>query len=212
MTTTRRKRLTAEARRSAILDAALEVFAKRGYYASSIDDIARTAGISKALIYEHFNSKQALHADLIDVHASELFRRIGDAVEAVDVMSGAERLEAGLDAYFAFVEEHRDAWRILTRQALDPESAEALDRITVQVTAVVAALMAQDPGAQIGDESPEERDRRLELFAQMLVGAVQSIANWWAADRRDIPRAWIRQNAMEFAWLGLERLGQGTRW
>ena len=53
-----RKRLSGEERRAAILDSALAVFAERGYHASSIDDIAREGGISKALIYEHFASKQ----------------------------------------------------------------------------------------------------------------------------------------------------------
>ena len=48
MSTTPRKRLTGEERRAAILDAALAVFAERGYHASSIDDIAREGGISKA--------------------------------------------------------------------------------------------------------------------------------------------------------------------
>jgi AcrR family transcriptional regulator len=57
MSTTPRKRLTAGERRAAIQSSALEVFAERGYHTSSIDDIARTAGISKALIYEHFASK-----------------------------------------------------------------------------------------------------------------------------------------------------------
>jgi AcrR family transcriptional regulator len=47
---TARKRLTAEERRTAILEAASEVFAERGYHGSSIDDIAGSAGISKALI------------------------------------------------------------------------------------------------------------------------------------------------------------------
>ena len=211
MAMTPRKRLTAEERRSAILDSALEVFAQRGYHSTSIDDIARAAGISKALIYEHFVSKQQLHADLIAVHASELSERLGQAVERVDPTSGAERLEAGLDAYFVFVEEHQPAWRILFRQALDPESAEVLDRIIAQVTAVVAALIAQDPGAYAPDETHAERERRIQLLAQLLVGAAQSLANWWA-DNPAVPRATVLQNAMDFTWLGLQRMSEGARW
>ena len=65
-----RRRLTAEERRAGILDAALAVFSARGYYPSSIDDIAREAGISKALIYEHFESKQGLYADLLERNAA----------------------------------------------------------------------------------------------------------------------------------------------
>ena len=60
MSTTPRKRLTAQERRAAILDSALAVFAGRGYHVASIDDIAREGSVSKALIYEHFASKQEL--------------------------------------------------------------------------------------------------------------------------------------------------------
>ena len=73
---TTRKRLTAEERRGEILGAALAVFGEHGYHSSSIDDIARAAGISKALIYEHFESKEALHLSLLESHARELFERL----------------------------------------------------------------------------------------------------------------------------------------
>jgi AcrR family transcriptional regulator len=211
MTTTPRKRLSAGERRAAIQSSALEVFAERGYHTTSIDDIARAAGISKALIYEHFASKQQLHADLLEVHASELYRRIADAVEEVEAQSGAARLTAGLEAYLSFVEERRDAWRVLFRETVDPESAAALDRVSAQVTALVAALIAQDPGATPRDDAHPETDRGIQQLAQMLVGAIQSSANWWD-DHREVRRDRVVETAMEFAWFGLERLGRGERW
>ena len=57
----------ADARRNydRVLAAAQEVFAQRGYHGSSLDDIAKASGTSKALIYEHFESKSALHDVLI---------------------------------------------------------------------------------------------------------------------------------------------------
>jgi AcrR family transcriptional regulator len=206
-----RRRLSASDRRAAILDDALEIFSERGFNEASLDDVAARGGISKALIYEHFASKQELHADLLEVQASELFRRVADAVEAVEADSGASRLEAGLEAFFAFVEERRDAWSILFREAADPESAAALDRVHAQITALVAALIAQDPGATPRDEQHAEADRGIQLLAQMLVGAVQSVANWWA-DHKEVRRERVLETAMEFAWFGLERLGQGERW
>ena len=78
MRVTPRKRLSGQERRAAILDSALSAFAERGYHASSIDDIARGGGISKALIYEHFSSKQELYAELLEQHANELFERLGN--------------------------------------------------------------------------------------------------------------------------------------
>ena len=201
--------MTAEERRSGILDAALAVFSARGYHPSSIDDIAREAGISKALIYEHFDSKQGLYADLLERNAGELFERLGAAIEGVDAEAGAARLASGLDAFFAFVEERRDAWRILFRDAADPETAAVLDRILEQVTGVVAALIAQDPGARAIDQ--EDSERAIRLLALMLVGSVQSVANWWA-EHSEIPREQIVETVMGFAWLGLQRLSQGERW
>jgi AcrR family transcriptional regulator len=211
MATTPRKRLTAGQRRAAIQSSALEVFADRGYHSSSIDDIARAAGISKALIYEHFTSKQALHADLIEAQASELYRRIADAVAAVETDSGGARLKAGLEAYLEFVEERRDAWRVLFRETVDPEAAAALDRVSAQITALVATLIAQDPGATPRDEAHPEADHGIQLLAEMLVGAIQSVANWWD-DHKDVRRERVLEVAMEFVWFGLERLGKGERW
>jgi AcrR family transcriptional regulator len=211
MTTTPRKRLTAGERRVAIQSSALEVFAERGYHTTSIDDIARAAGISKALIYEHFASKQELHADLLEVQASELYRRVAKAVEAVEAESGSARLTAGLAAYLSFVEERRDAWRVLFRETVDPESAAALDRVSAQIRALVAALIAQDPGATPRNEAHPETDRGIQQLAQMLVGAIQSSANWWD-DHREVRRDRVLETAMEFVWFGLDRLGRGERW
>jgi AcrR family transcriptional regulator len=204
-----RRRLTAEERRAGILEAALAVFSARGYHASSIDDIAREAGISKALIYEHFDSKQSLYGDLLEQNANELFERLASALVGVDVESGAARLAAGLDAFFSFVEERRAAWRILFRDVSDPETSAALDRIVEQVTVVVAALIAQDPGARSQDK--EESEPAIRVLAQMLVGAVQSVANWWA-EHPEVAREQALEMVMDFAWVGLERLSAGDRW
>jgi AcrR family transcriptional regulator len=204
-----RRRLTAEERRSAILDAALTAFSQKGYHATSLDDIAREAGVSKALIYEHFASKQELHADLIARNARELTQRVAGALSGVEVESTVERLAAGLEAFFAYVEERRDAWRMLFRDAADPESSAVLERMVQQVTAEVTVLISQDPGARqltrVGDE------RSLRLRAEMLVGGAQAMANWWT-DHPEAPRAQLVEIAMDFAWLGLERLSRGERW
>ena len=204
-----RRRLTAEERRAGILDAALAVFSARGYHASSIDDIAREAGISKALIYEHFDSKQSLYGDLLEQNANELFERLASSLAGVEVESGAARLATGLDAFFSFVEERRDAWRILFRDVSDPETSAALDRIVEQVTVVVAALIAQDPGARSQDK--HESEPAIRVLAQMLVGAVQSVANWWA-EHPEVAREQALEMVMDFAWVGLERLSAGDRW
>ena len=98
MSTARRKRLTGEERRVAILESALSVFAGRGYHSSSIDDIAREAGVSKALIYEHFASKQDLYAELLEQHAGELFSALAEAISEAGRTASA-RLAVGFDFF-----------------------------------------------------------------------------------------------------------------
>jgi AcrR family transcriptional regulator len=207
---TPRKRLSGEERRAAILDSALAVFSQRGYHASSIDDIAREGGISKALIYEHFSSKQQLHAELIERHADELFARIASAIAAAG-SAGADRLAVGVDAFYGFVEDDRVAWRMLFREVTDAEVAMVLDRILAEVTGLVAVLIAEDPGASAAGDDEVAREEAIGMLAQMLVGSVQSLANWWA-DHQEIPRARIVEITMDYAWLGLERLSSGERW
>jgi AcrR family transcriptional regulator len=210
MSTTPRKRLTGEERRVAILESALAVFAQRGYHASSIDDIAREGGVSKALIYEHFASKQDLYAELLEQHAGHLFSVLAEAISEAGTSASA-RLAVGFDAFYGFVEEHRVAWRMLFREATDPEAVAVLDRITAEVTSFVAGVIAEDPGTRRGGDDEGAREQRIQVLAQLLVGAVQSLANWWA-DHQELPRRRIVEMTMDFAWLGLQRLSRGERW
>src|SRR3954454_11674207 len=114
-----RKRLSADDRRSAILDAALEVFSRRGYNGASIDEIAGAAGISKALIYEHFPSKRELHVSLLERHVQDIFMRLAQTADTND--PGDVRLRNGVNAFFEWSENNPEAFRLLFRDTFEPE-------------------------------------------------------------------------------------------
>jgi hypothetical protein len=97
---------------------------------------------------------------------------------------------------------------MLFRDASDPETTAVLSRMVEQVTVEVTGLISQDPGARRLEAAD---DRALRLLAEMLVGGVQSMANWWA-DNPEASRSQMVEIAMDFAWLGLERLSRGERW
>jgi AcrR family transcriptional regulator len=200
--TPRRARLPAAERRAAILAAALEVFAERGYHGTSIDDVARAAGVSKALIYEYFASKRDLHGLLLGEHVDELFARL--QANAAEGGTGEERLRGGIDAFLSFVEAHRDAFRVLFRDAADPEVADALSGVQAQAVGVIVALIEADP------ESPRHSAQGAETHAALLSGALQGLANWWY-DHQDVPRAELVERAMEFAWIGIDGLRRRGR-
>jgi AcrR family transcriptional regulator len=187
-----RRRLPAAQRRALILSAAQEIFAQRGYHGSSLDDIARASGTSKALIYEHFDSKRTLHDALITEHAAELARRF--AANAASGAVGEERLRAGVDVFFGWVQERQEAWRALFRDAADPELRPLIDRLQAQATQAIVTLVP--PGGS-------ERD--VEVYAQLVSGACQALANWWG-DHPEVERAELVDRVMDVVWVGLARL------
>ena len=198
--------MTADERRGAILQAALDVFARRGYHAASIDEIAQAAGISKALIYEHFPSKRELHVSLLEAEVQEVFSRLVQSAATGE--PGEIRLRHGVDAFLRWVEERGDAFRMLFRDAVEPEVAEVVGRIQMQATTAIAELIAREPLGPRTDDAA--RERTIEMLAQLLSGAVQSLAIWWQRNG-DVSRERMVDTIMDFCWKGLERLRDEER-
>lgn len=198
----RRRRMSGVQRRQEILEAAMAVLAEQGYHAASIDDIAQAAGVSKALIYEHFESKAALKAALIEEQIGELLRRVALAVDPVDPAD--QQLYAGLDAFFGFVQERRVAWTMLQRDIVEQGEHAALGAMQDGATRMVAAMYESANGGALSCE-------RAEMLARMLTGGAQSLATWWIANP-DVPRRQVVEAAMESVWVGLAELRSGVRY
>ena len=209
METPPRRRLSAAERRSELLDAAVDVFARDGYHRASLEDIAGAAGVSKALIYEHFSSKRELHDELVLAHAGEIFRRL-QASAGPEGLPPQERLRRGIDAFLGFVEDHREAWRALFRDAADPEVAEQISVVQNQATLVIATLIRAGADGKLRDKvDPERQEQVFTMYAQVLAGGLQLLANWWY-DNQEVTREEVVDRAMEFCWLGLERVADGA--
>lgn len=202
-----RKRMPAEDRRALILEAARECFAEGGYHRTSLDAVAERAGVSKALLYEHFASKRELHAAMLEAHVHELIERINAAL--ADAEPGEQRLRAGLEAFFTFLSERRGASAILLRNTGDPDVAEWLARLREAVGGQVVALMSEE-AEQLIAADPGLRTA-IEMIAQQQIGALQSLADWWG-EHREVPKEQLIATAMDFAWLGMERISAGERW
>jgi AcrR family transcriptional regulator len=199
--------MSAADRRPLILAAARSAFADGGYHETSLDAVAERAGVSKALIYEHFTSKRELFHAMLEMHVAELIERISAAVTAAE--EPEDRMRSGLAAFFGFVEERRGAWRIIFRNAGDPDVAAAMARLRDGVSAAIVALMSEEATQAFPDEP--ERDRVMQMVAQQMVGAMQSLADWWDL-HPELPKEEVLAVAMDFAWIGQERLSGGERW
>ena len=190
--------MSAADRRQAILDAALDAFADSGFHETSLDDVARRAGISKALIYEHFDSKQDLFDALLETYVGELMERVMASVATAS--NAEERLQAGLDGFLSFVEERRGAWRLLIRHSADAD----------EIAEAIGALMAQEVPATASPEGIEF-DMAVAAIARQLLGSIRAIADWWD-ENREITREQILVMVMEFSWVGMQRVASGETW
>ena len=81
----------------------------------------------------------------------------------------------GLDAFFGFVEGHRNLWRLIMKDVVEPEIAAIREDVVRRSVGLVATLAAQEQ--DFGGTQPHERE--LEMVSVMLVGSVVSLAAWW---------------------------------
>lgn len=193
-------------RREEILAAAMDVFSKHGIQHTAIDRVAEAAGVSKALIYEHFASKAELQETLLRQLTGELVADIVQAVEAAtteDTSDSRDRLRAGIDAYFGFIERRRGAWHMLFRESIGKEAAEVVLSIERAVSAAIVDVLSEAPETVplLGDV---EAGVRLRVAAQMLTGSMQWAGNWWVDNIELVPRATIVEWALDALWLGLD--------
>jgi AcrR family transcriptional regulator len=114
MATVPKKRLPAAERRELILSAAGRLFGDRGYARVALDEIAFAAGVTKPMLYRHFDSKKALYLALLERHRDDLPRFL-ERVPAD--LPFERRVEAILETWFDYVTEHGYAWRMLFRDA-----------------------------------------------------------------------------------------------
>jgi AcrR family transcriptional regulator len=205
---TRFRRLPRPVREQQMLDAAIEVFSRRGYRVASMDEIAEAAGISKPMIYAYLGSKDELFAACIAREAG----RLVDAISAVVGAGGtpAEQLWHALHAFFSYVDEHRGGWLVLYRQARgdDAPFAEQVVTIRANIAAVVASLLGQAMDAE-GVALPPERE--LSAVANALVGAAESLADWMVDNAGETPTA-TATRLMNLVWMGFDSLLRGARW
>ena len=108
------KRLPPAERRELILESAGRLFGERGYTHTSLDEIAAAAGVTKPILYRHFDSKKALYLALLERHRDDLPRFFERVPPDLPFEQGVEAI---LETWFDYVAEHGYAWRMLFRDS-----------------------------------------------------------------------------------------------
>lgn len=192
-------RLPASARREQILDVSVQVFARNGFHSTSMNDVAEAAGVTKPVLYQHFDSKQDLYLALLDEAGNRLRSAITKAVSGA--ASGKEQTELGFRAYFHWVAEDHDAFLLLfgLRANRDEESTSAIRRITAETATAIAPLIAA------GLEAEHQR-----VLAQGLVGIAEGVSRHLVESGVDFDPDVLGSQIADLAWAGLRAVHPTT--
>jgi AcrR family transcriptional regulator len=187
-----RKRLPVEERRATIIEAAGRLFGERGYEGTRLDDIAAATGVTKPILYRHFDSKRALYVALLERHREDLGSFVGvfPAEGTVE-----ERFRVVLDVWLDYVEAHSYAWKMLFR---DTGGGAEVQAVRLDVHARARAVLVQIIRSL--SEAPIPR-RELEPVAELMSMGMASLVLWWM-DNPGLPRGAIL-DAMTRVWAGL---------
>lgn len=191
----RGRRLTAAARRAQLIDVGRAVFARRGYDATSVEEIAEHAKISKPIIYEHFGGKEGLYAVVVDREMEYVVRRIA---EAIATGSPRRRVERAALAFLTYVRDHPDGFAVLAHGA--PAGATGgmsslLNDVAERVGDIFAAAF-KDAGYD---------PKAAPIYAHALIGMVTSVGQWWTETRRPGVEE-VANHLAALAWMGLRHL------
>ncbi len=191
-----RKKLTAAARRAQLIEVGRKAFAKKGYEATSVEEIAQRAKVSKPIVYEHFGGKEGLYAVIVDREVELVVALISEAISSG---SPRERLEKAALVFLTYVKDHPDGFAVLTHDAPVTATRGNLSSLLNDVAERVGKVFAV-AFKQAGYDA-----RTAPIYAHALVGMVTFVGQWWT-DARKPPVEKVASHLASLAWMGLRHL------
>lgn len=196
---TRRKphaRLPALERRAQLIEIGRAVFAQRGYEATSVEEIATRAKVSKPIVYEHFGGKEGLYAVVVDREMDYVVRRIA---EAIGSGTPRERVERASLAFLAYVRDHPDGFAVLSQDSPVTSTQGRMSSLLNDLAERVGHVFVrafEDAGYD-ASSAP--------IYAHALVGMVTFVGKWWTEVRSPSIEE-VAKHLGALAWMGLRHL------
>jgi AcrR family transcriptional regulator len=173
------------------------VFAVSGYESASIEEIARQAGVSKPIVYEHFGSKEGLHAAVVDRELDTLVARV---TQSISEGSARARFEGAVLAFLTYVKEEPDGFAVLTRDSPTVHARRGLTRVIGDTAERVGDVFA------VSFKSAGFNAKVSPIYANALVGMVTQVGQWWAAESGGVSIELVAKHVAALGWMGLRHL------
>ncbi len=188
--------MTSADRREQLITIARGLFAEKGYEATSVEEIAARAEVSKPVVYEHFGGKEGLYAVVVDREVRALLDGITASLTAG---RAHELVEQAALALLDYIENNSDGFRILVRDSPVGSSTGSFISILSDVGTRVEHILAEEFKRRGLDP------KNAPMYAQMLVGMVALTGQWWL-DARKPKKPDVAAHLVNLAWNGLSGL------
>jgi AcrR family transcriptional regulator len=185
------------ARRKEFVEAALRALDAHGPDLG-MEDVAAEAGVTKPVLYRHFDDKADLYVALGQRGTEILFERLIPAINAE--LAPVPRIRMALDAFFTVIEEHPNLYRLLAHGR--PEKPVSSDVVAEDKELIASALTAL-----LGDYMRmfNMDSGAAEPWAHGIVGMVQNTGEWWL-DRRSMSRDAVVEYLTQIIWAAIDGL------
>ena len=188
----RRTKEEAEQTRQDLLDAALTVFSQKGYTATRLEDVARTAGVTRGAIYHHFGSKAELYSALIEeankVGNSAIDRAVNEGGSFIEIVSRI------LVYTFALLEDERRFSEVMALQLTTPDVEVLSQRRYEEAKELVTSISGFF--RVIIEQGELRRDLDPVTAARAFLGYQYGLASLWLFNREAFS---IKESAPELA-------------
>jgi AcrR family transcriptional regulator len=191
-----RVRMSFSQRREQLILIGRQLFAERGFDATSIEEIASRAKVSKPVVYEHFGGKEGLYAVVVDREVTALLNRLATALTAGHPR---ELLEQAALALLDYIEEETNGFRVLVRDSPVMSTSGNFSSVLNDVAHQVEHILGAEFKARSYDP------KLAELYAQALVGMVALTGRWWLEVRKPRKET-VAAHLVNLAWNGLSHL------
>ena len=196
MATAGLKRLPALERRAQLIEVGRAAFAKHGYEATSVEEIAKRAKVSKPIIYEHFGGKEGLYAVVVDREMDYVVRRIA---EAIGEGAPRERIDRAAIAFLSYVKDHPDGFAVISQDSPMTTSRGRLSSLLNDLAERIGDLFAEN----FKDAGYDTKSA--PIYAHALVGMVTFVGKWWMDNRKSSVED-VASHVGALAWMGLRHL------
>ena len=162
----RHGRVPRAVRERQLVELAEQMFAERGYAGTSMEELARRAGVTKPVVYELFESKDGLFRACVDRAIAGMAASVVEAFRSETEPEA--RLRAGGLAFLRFARDNRVAWDLMAMQGRFADQAQSVRRSQAQL---IRGLMTE--------VAPAGTDpRELEAVAYAVNSAYEGAAHW----------------------------------